>query len=337
MKRYFLTATAALLLSTLGATAQDQKLQKTDDKNKMNEYDEIIIKRKDPSKDSKVTIEIKGDDVLVDGRPLEDFVNDDVSVKLRNIKRYRLGGPSSQFRNNGDAWTLEGGDMVGGDMPFLGVMTEGSTDGAKIEEISKNSAADKAGLKEGDVITKVNDKKVYDHEELSNIIRKMKPDDKVTITYKRNGKESTTTATLGKRKMPVPIAPNGPEPPVAPVPPVPPMGFNFDGGTFDGGDFHRFFNLDNRPRLGVKVQDTEDGKGVKVLDVDEGSTADKGGIKDNDIITRFDGKDVNNAGDLADAISDSKDKGSVKVELQRKGKPQTIEIKVPKKLKTANL
>jgi serine protease Do len=331
MKRYFLTATVALVLSTSGAVAQDQKPQKTDDKNKMNEYDEIIIKRKDPSKDSKVTIEIKGDDVLVDGRPLEDFVNDDVSVRLHNIKRYRLGAPSSQFRYKDDAWTLDGPDVAGDDMPFLGVMTEGSTDGAKIEEVTKNSAAEKAGLKEGDVITKVNDKKVYDHEELSNIIRKMKPDDKVTITYKRNGKESTATATLGKRKMAVPIAPR---PPVAPMPP---MGFNFDGGTFDGGDFHRFFNLDSRPRLGVKVQDTEDGKGVKVLDVDEGSTADKGGIKDNDVITRFNGKDVNSAGDLADALSDAKDKGSFKVELQRNGKPQTIEIKVPKKLKTANL
>jgi serine protease Do len=295
----------------------------------MNEYDEIIIKRKDPSKDSKVTIEIKGDEVLVDGRPLEDFVNDDVSVKLRNMKRYKLG-PSTQFRYDGGRWLPDNDNLTGKDMPFLGVMTEGSSEGAKIEEVSENSAAEKAGLKEGDIITKVNDKKVYDHEQLSDVIRKMKPDDKVTITYKRNGKESTTTATLGKRKM----APTPPNPPVAPMPP---MGFNFDGGAFDGRDFHRFFNFENRPRLGVKVQDTENGKGVKVLDVDEGSTADKGGIKEDDVITRFDGKEVNSAEELSDALSDAKDKSSFKVELQRNGKPQTIEIKVPKKLKTANL
>jgi serine protease Do len=246
------------------------------------------------------------------------------------MKKYKLG-PSSQFRyNNGGNWMLDDDNRPGDDVAFLGVMTEGSTDGAKIEEVAKDSPADKAGLKEGDVITKVNDKKVYDHEELSNIIRDMEPNHKITITYKRNGKESTTTATLGKRKS-IPIPPN---PPIAPVPP---MGFNFDGDAFGGRDFHRFFKLDDRPRLGVKVQDTEDGKGVKVLDVDEGSTADKSGIKEDDVITRFDGKDVNSAEDLADALSDSKDKGSFKVELQRNGKPQTIEIKVPKKLKTANL
>jgi serine protease Do len=332
MKKYLLTATAALLLSGFGAMAQHKKApEKADDKARMNEYDEIIIKRKDPSKDSKVTIEIKGDEVLVDGRPLDDYVNDDVSVRLHNMKKYKLG-PSSQFRYNGGNWMLDDDNMPGGDIPFLGVMTEGSSDGAKVEEVSKNSAADKAGLKEGDVITKVNDKKVYDPEGLSDVIRKMKPDDKVTITYKRDGRESTATATLGKRKMPVPI------PPHAPIAPVPPMGFNFDGGAFDGRGFHRFFNIDGeRPRLGVKVQDTEDGKGVKVLDVDDGSAADKGGIKDDDVITRFNDKDVNSAEDLADALSDAKDKGSFKVELQRNGKPQTIEIKVPKKLKTANL
>lgn len=177
---------------------------------------------------------------------------------------------------------------------------------------------------------------MFDPEQLSNSIRELKPNDKVTITYKRDGKENKTTATLGKRKMPVmaarpPRAPRAPRPPRAPEPP---MIFNFDDHEFDlqlGGMYG------GRQRLGIKAQDTEDGKGVKVIGVTEGSAAEKAGIRENDVITSFEGKDVNGADQLAKAARESKDKSTLKVQLNRNGKPQTVEIKVPKKLKTANL
>ncbi|RYZ82473.1 MAG: PDZ domain-containing protein, partial [Proteobacteria bacterium] len=108
-------------------------------------------------------------------------------------------------------------------------------------------------------------------------------------------------------------------------------------GDHDFGDVFNFRATSDRPRLGLKVQDTEDGKGVKVLDVDEGSVAEKAGIRKDDVITSFEGKEVASAGDLAKASRESKDKSSLKVQLNRNGKSQTIDIKVPKKLKTANL
>ena len=74
-----------------------------------------------------------------------------------------------------------------------------------------------------------------------------------------------------------------------------------------------------------------------VLDVDEGSAAEKAGIIKDDIITSFEGKEVSSAAELAKASRESKDKSSMKVQLNRNGKPQTIEVKVPKKLRTANL
>ena len=92
-----------------------------------------------------------------------------------------------------------------------------------------------------------------------------------------------------------------------------------------------------RPRLGIRAQDTEDGKGVKVLDVADESAAEKSGIKKDDIITDFDGKKINSADDLAEAAQDAREKTSVTVKLTRAGKPQTLELKRPKKLKTTNL
>lgn len=330
MRQYLLSAAAALLLTSFGATAQNQEKEKSKDK-KLGEYDEIVIKKKkNTDKDTKVTVEINDDQVLINGKPIDEYVDDEVSVRLRSPKRYMLDG-NSPFRNQ--QWKLDAGD----DVAFLGVSTEGSKEGTKIVTISENSAAEKAGLKKGDVITKLNDKPVYDHEQLTEIVRNMKPEEKVTITYKRDGKENKTTATLGKRQGDVlayGFPPNAPYAPNAPIPPIPPMQFDFDGG---GKDLHQFFYRNDRPRLGIKAQDTEDGKGVKVLDVEEGSAAEKAGIKEDDIITSFEGKDVNSAEELAKASREIKDKSSLKVQLKRNGKSQTVDVKIPKKLKTAEL
>ncbi|MBL7698453.1 MAG: PDZ domain-containing protein [Chitinophagaceae bacterium] len=330
-----LTPIAAILLS-VGAIAQDARtekdLQKTrskEDANKMNEYDEIIIKRKNSDKDSKVTIEIKDDEVFVDGKPLDDYNQDEMSIRKRGARKYRLEGPGSPFRFE-QGWSLDGDDLlIDDDRPFLGVTSEGSTEGVKVTMVSENSAAAKAGLKKGDIITKVNDKAVFDHEQLSEAIGKFKPDDKVTITYKRDGKENKTTATLGERPRAQTLRGR-----VAPIPPQPPIPL-FEPGDNDFGDVFQYYH--SKPRLGLKVQDTEDGKGVKVLDVDEGSAAEKAGIKKDDVITSFEGKDVTSASELAKASRDAKDKSSFKVQLNRNGKSQSVDVKVPKKLKTANL
>lgn len=340
MKKFLLSAITITLVCGFAATAQqpgklpDAKQKKEINKDKkLGEYDEIIIKRKDPEKDAKVTIEIKDDKVIVDGKPIDQYVNEELSVLQRNADHYKLIGPMSPFRFGDDAWSNDEQELMDkdGDRPFLGVSTEGSQEGARIIHISENSAAAKAGLKIGDIITMINDKKVVDHEQLTGAISAYKPDDKINITYKRDGRENKTTATLGKRRDDM-IA-RGPRPPVPPVPPVPPMVFNFDNGDF--GDVFQYHNA--RPRLGLKVQDTEDGKGVKVLDVDEGSAAEKAGIKVDDIITSFEGKEVNSASELARASREAKDNSSMKVKVNRNGKPQTIEVKVPKKLRTANL
>jgi serine protease Do len=172
------------------------------------------------------------------------------------------------------------------------------------------------------VIIRIDDTKIGDPEELTKTVRMHKPEEKITLTYKRDGKEAKTTATLGKTttssynynyKYPMPR--------IEPIPPI----------TLEG------FGRENRPRLGIKAQDTEDGKGVKVLDVDDESAAAKAGIKEGDIITRFDGKEVNSAVTLAEAARESRTKTAVKIDLTRDGKPQEVEVRTPRKLRTADL
>lgn len=326
MKRFLLSITGitalALLLST-GAMAQDKEKSKS----KLGDNDEIIIRKKG-DKDQKVTIEIKDGNITVNGKPLDEYKDDDLVIR-KGRRGAVMVAPGSPFRSG--AWSFNDNDdlfssATGGNKAFLGVVTEETEGGVKVQEVTDGSAAEKAGLKEGDVISMIDDKKVEDPDDLTKAIGKYKPDDKITITYKRDGKESKMSATLGKRKNSMSYSYTMPTMPRIETP-------RFDFG--EGGQMYLFNS--GRPRIGLRAQDTEDDKGAKVLSVADESAADKAGIKEGDIITEFDGKAVKNADDLAEAARSAKDKNSVKVTLNRDGKTQTVEIKTPKKLKTENL
>ncbi len=70
--------------------------------------------------------------------------------------------------------------------------------GALITEVVKGSPADKAGLKRGDVIIKVDDTKIDSSGTLQDVIRGKKAGTKVTLTVIRDNKELTIDVTLGK-------------------------------------------------------------------------------------------------------------------------------------------
>jgi putative serine protease PepD len=79
----------------------------------------------------------------------------------------------------------------------LGVSASDVSGGARIETVTASSGAAKAGLKTGDVITKVGDAPITDATELTAAIRSHSAGDSIELTYTRNGATHTTTATLG--------------------------------------------------------------------------------------------------------------------------------------------
>lgn len=64
----------------------------------------------------------------------------------------------------------------------------------------ENSGAEDAGLKKGDIITKIDTYDITDFADLSMSIGSKRPGDKVVVTYSRNGKEATTSVTLRDQK-----------------------------------------------------------------------------------------------------------------------------------------
>jgi len=69
-------------------------------------------------------------------------------------------------------------------------------DGLYVEEVTDRSAAMEAGIKKGDVITAINNKPTHNSGELAEQMARLRPGDKVTITFVRDGKKQNVTATL---------------------------------------------------------------------------------------------------------------------------------------------
>jgi len=345
LKRILLTLLVAAFIAPASLLAQreEKEIKEKEIKEKevkkeakeQREAEQIIITRKGDN-DERIVVEVTGDKIKVNGKEIKDDKDGDVTVRRHKIK---------------DVWAYGGEDAYTGTWPgsgnfkmfemdenraMLGVTTEQADNGVEIQTVSKESAAEKAGLKKGDIITKIDKEEIESPDDLSEAIQDHKPGDKVSVTFIRDKKEQKITAELGKWK---------------------------GAKAFSMGDAHNKYNYeqmeelkgqlrtiprvtpymnwnwsgDNGPKLGVSVQDTDDGKGVTVIEVDEDGNAAKAGIKENDIITEVDGKQVRSTDEIARLMKESREKPSVKMKLLRSGKVQTVDVKIPRKLKTTDL
>lgn len=330
------------------ALAQED-VKKTDDK---KETQEIII-RKNGDKDANLTIQISGDKVTINGKPLVEFKDDGITINKRNMI-IRNGGDDILFGNGFDGFdkleNLSWDDENGKNSAFLGVTTEKDDKGAKITDVTEESAASKAGLKENDIIIKVGDEKIDGPESLSKAITAKKPTNEVKVYYLRDGKEKSVKATLQERKhfsgMLSYTSPDGSYKTLT----IPPARAYSDrlrsyGQAYDNfnstvpGDYSFNFNnsFPRQKKLGLRIQDTEEEHGVKVLDVEENSAAATAGVKKDDIITEVGGVKVTNTDEVREQLMENAEKSSYNIKAKRNGNEMSFDIKIPKKLKTANL
>jgi serine protease Do len=331
---------------------------------------EIIIRKKG-DKDTKISVEINGDKVMVNGKPLSEFKDGDVTIHNRNITLWDGKNNLSMAPFESRAFLMDQFKNMGKEesFAFLGVNTnfdnEGNEDnkpnGATITFVTKGTAAEKAGLKEGDIITKINDKPVTDPSSLTEAVRSFKPKEEVTVFYKREGKEKSAKVILGEKKETNSISYSFSSPDamakayvlpkklqslkrVSPMPYVQNRGDGLadaPGALGLGGDrgialYDGLFS--RRPKIGLKIQDVEEGTGVKVLDADKDSPAEKAGLKKDDIITEINGKKIDNTDDAREQLNDEGGvKNVYKIKAKRNGSEMNFDVKIPKKLKIANL
>ena len=105
--------------------------------------------------------------------------------KYGTVQRAVIGIQGSDVKNYVDAQKDQGKDID------LGTM-----EGIYVAKVIEESAAEEAGLKEGDVITAIDGKEVNKMADLQECLAKKRPGDKVSISYLRDKKKATKTVTL---------------------------------------------------------------------------------------------------------------------------------------------
>jgi putative serine protease PepD len=82
--------------------------------------------------------------------------------------------------------------------PYLGVQVGNGDGGALITDVVAGGPAEKAGLRKGDLVTKIGSRTVNDSKALVGAVQAGKSGDQLLITIVRNGAEQQVTATLGE-------------------------------------------------------------------------------------------------------------------------------------------
>lgn len=85
--------------------------------------------------------------------------------------------------------------------PMLGVELQNTDKGVVIQSVVAGSPAETAGLKVGDVLTKINDTDIKDAAAASTAVQALKVGDEVTVAVTRDGKTMTVNATLAAAPM----------------------------------------------------------------------------------------------------------------------------------------
>ncbi|MFY8128870.1 MAG: PDZ domain-containing protein [Chitinophagaceae bacterium] len=344
MKKTFI---ALLALNTCFFTQAQEKKESNESKEvviekKKNKDGKTIEERKitvdKNGKKSKTTIVIDNNKVTINGKPVEELKEKEIDLIVeetmdelrdvmpnnstfkRSLKRNLAPERIKEFRRSFNAFPKN--------KALLGVAFTTNENGAVVNDVEEKSAAEKAGLQKDDIITKINEQEINENNTLDKVIGQLKPNDEINISYKRNGKTQTTKATLNENKNEVF------EIEMDDIRELPNMDF-FKEMPFNNEGFK--FNFQNKPKLGLKIQDVEDTDGVEVLELTENSVAAKAGLQKGDIIKKIEGETIKNVDNFRQKTRSFNEGDLFKIEVLRNGKLEEISIKFPKKLKTAEL
>ena len=189
-----------------------------------------------------------------------------------------------------------------------------SPEGAYVTDVEEKSPAAVAGLEEGDVVTDVNGRAIYDADDLGKAIRRFEPGTKVTVTTLRRGEKRTFTVTVGK--MPKQ------------------RGFAFAFPRSASPMVHMFkmsssglHFRDLNEQLGEYFGAPE-GEGVLVEEVEAKSAAEKAGFKAGDVILKVGKRTIDDVDDIWKTMDTYQEDDKVDVEVLRKGAKKTLSLEL---------
>ncbi|ANY18692.1 putative periplasmic serine endoprotease DegP-like precursor [Tsuneonella dongtanensis] len=195
--------------------------------------------------------------------------------------------------------------------------------GEFVQSVEPGQAADKAGIKPGDVVTKINGKDVTSDQTLSFLVANIEPGTRIPIELYREGERRTVTATVGKRPSEEELAQS--------------QMFNGDNqqednrptpGASSGEALAENLGLQVSPltpRFAQQLGVSPDSGGLVILGVDPNADVGQKGLQRGDIVVTANYRPVNTVADLETIVSQAKASGreSVLLRIQRRGRPLT--------------
>jgi Do/DeqQ family serine protease len=208
--------------------------------------------------------------------------------------------PSNMAKNVMDQLVVHGRVHRG----LLGVTVQGVTgdlaaglgldkaEGALVSDVTAGSAAEKAGVKRGDVILSYQGRPVVDTNSLRNDIAATKPGSTVTMKVLRDGRTTELKATLDESRA----AEGGRRP--------------IDGEREGGGRFGMTVEP-LTPELAARLDVDRDVRGVVITDIDPSGAAASAGLREGDVIQQVNGRAVRSSAEVRDALTASADKPAI--------------------------
>ncbi len=167
--------------------------------------------------------------------------------------------------------------------------------GALIAKVEKGTPAEKAGLKEEDIVVEINGEPIKDDTELRLRIAEYPPESKVKLKVFRKGEYRTITVKLGERPDDRPQAEvSGKE--------TKKLGITVANLTSERAQYYGF----------------EDEKGVVVTDVERNSEAYRKGIREGDLITKINRDKIDTVRDYNRVMDDAKSGDILVIRLVKK-------------------
>ena len=224
-------------------------------------------------------------------------------------------------------WDNDGGIIFNGDEDFqikfpraankgeLGVQLGEalSQSGVHILKVNKNSAAENAGLKSGDIITEIDGQKMSTTNDIIEALKAKKAGETVDISYLRNNSAYKTPVTLKKSNDIFYFKNDDNE-------------IKWDG---KGDDWNfNWIEDGGSASMGVLLGEDTDDEGVSILGTTDNSGAEEAGLEKDDIIISINGKKVNSNEELIQEVKAQEVGDILEVDYKRDGElfSTTVEL-----------
>jgi membrane-associated protease RseP (regulator of RpoE activity) len=196
---------------------------------------------------------------------------------------------------------------------FMGV-TLGTSwgDGVELSEVCENYGAERAGLREGDIITAINDENTFTKDEFNKILAKHRPGEEVEVKYIRGKEKASLKVKLAESPYGFSLSAND-------------WNWNWNGNI---NDLKVKMKKKEKAFLGIYPETDWEERAVRVDGFPNNSAARAAGLKKGDFILKIGGDETNTEDELRYAIGKHQPDEEVEVVYKRGNKTNTMKIKL---------